>query len=97
MMKKIVRNMSTVESRAFWETAERAAHEIQQWPAWKRSGINVSQSREHECPVCGESPCEGCKPCDRCQQLTYGPQIARWNDEYDGVCLPCWINLSHVD
>ena len=45
-MKKIVRNMATAESRTFWETAERAAPEVQQWPAWKRAGINVAQTRE---------------------------------------------------
>lgn len=44
-MKKIVRNMSTDESRAFWQTAERAAQEIENWPAWKRAGINVAQFR----------------------------------------------------
>lgn len=44
-MKKIVRNMSTAESRNFWETAERAASEVGQWPAWKRAGINVAQLR----------------------------------------------------
>lgn len=45
-MKKIVRNMSTAESRSFWETAERAASEVQEWPMWKRAGINVAQVRE---------------------------------------------------
>lgn len=45
-MKKIARNMATVESRAFWETAERSALEALQWPAWKRAGINVAQLRE---------------------------------------------------
>lgn len=45
-MKKIVRNMATAENRTFWETAERAAPEVQQWPAWKRAGINVAQVRE---------------------------------------------------
>jgi hypothetical protein len=45
-MKKIVRNMATADSKAFWESAERTASEVQQWPAWKRAGINVSQVRE---------------------------------------------------
>jgi hypothetical protein len=45
-VKKIVRNMSTPESRAFWERIERSALEIQHWPAWRRAGINVSQFRQ---------------------------------------------------
>ena len=45
-MKKIVRNMSTAESRNFWESAERGASEVQSWPAWKRAGINVAPLRE---------------------------------------------------
>lgn len=45
-MKKIVRNMTTAESRAFWETAEKSAPEVQEWPAWKRAGINVADARE---------------------------------------------------
>jgi hypothetical protein len=45
-VKKIVRNMSTAESRTFWETAERTARETQKWPAWKRAGINVAQVRQ---------------------------------------------------
>jgi len=45
-MKPLQRNMSTEQSRNFWETAERSAAEVEQWPAWKRAGINVSQVRE---------------------------------------------------
>ena len=44
-VKKIVRNMSTEESRKFWEAAERTAAEVETWPAWKRAGINVVQVR----------------------------------------------------
>jgi hypothetical protein len=44
-VKKIVRNMSTPESREFWEGIERSSIEVRQWPAWKRAGINVSQFR----------------------------------------------------
>jgi len=40
-MKKIVRNMSTSESRELWEGIERFSIEVHQWPAWKRAGINV--------------------------------------------------------
>lgn len=45
-MKKILRNMSTEESRNFWETAERSAAEVETWPAWKRAGINVAPLRD---------------------------------------------------
>ncbi len=45
-MKKILRNMSTAESRNFWETAERSAAEVETWPAWKRAGINVAPVRD---------------------------------------------------
>ena len=48
---KILRNMDTPESRAFWEAADRVACEVQQWPAWKRAGINVSQQRSVPRPV----------------------------------------------
>lgn len=44
-MKKIVRNMSTDESKVFWETAQRHASELDGWPRWKRVGINVAQER----------------------------------------------------
>jgi hypothetical protein len=47
-MKKILRNMSTEESRVFWESAERTAAVVEQWPAWKRAGINVVQVRSEE-------------------------------------------------
>ena len=45
-MKMIQRNLSTEESRNFWETAERSAAEVEKWPDWKRAGINVTQVRE---------------------------------------------------
>ena len=45
MLKKIVRNLSTPESRAFWATAEESAREVQTWPDWKRAGINVASLR----------------------------------------------------
>ena len=37
--KKIVRNMSTPEARAFWENVEKTAAEVRKWPAWKRGGL----------------------------------------------------------
>ncbi len=46
-MKKIVRNLATPETRAFWETAQQAFAEVETWPSWRRAGINVSQLR-HE-------------------------------------------------
>lgn len=52
-IKKIVRNMSTVENRTFWESAERSAKEIQLWPPWKRAGINVTQVREYPREISG--------------------------------------------
>lgn len=48
--KKIVRDMSTPESCKFWETAKKAAAEVQTWPDWKRAGINVTQMREEPEP-----------------------------------------------
>ena len=44
-MKKLVRNLSTPESREFWAGIERSSAEVQQWPSWKRAGINESQLR----------------------------------------------------
>ena len=48
--KPIGRNMSTPESRAFWESAEKSAAEVQTWPDWKRAGINVTQMRDEPEP-----------------------------------------------
>lgn len=42
---KVERNMSTPESRAFWELPDHA-REIATWPAWRRAGINVSVEPE---------------------------------------------------
>jgi uncharacterized small protein (TIGR04563 family) len=44
--KKIVRNVSTPESREFWRSAEESAREVATWPDWKRAGINASQLRD---------------------------------------------------
>lgn len=41
MTKKIVRNLSTPESRSWWARAK----EVSSWPDWKRAGINVAQTR----------------------------------------------------
>jgi hypothetical protein len=45
-MKKIVRNMSTDANRVFWETAQKHASVLEEWPDWKRAGINVAQERK---------------------------------------------------
>lgn len=34
---KIGRNMSTPESRVFWESCDEGAREVATWPEWKRS------------------------------------------------------------
>lgn len=34
---KIWRNMSTPESRAFWEICEEAEREVDTWPDWKKN------------------------------------------------------------
>ena len=34
---KIYRNMSTPESREFWESCEEVEREVDTWPAWKRA------------------------------------------------------------
>lgn len=33
---RVTRNMSTPESRAFWEGCEERAREVAEWPCWKR-------------------------------------------------------------
>lgn len=43
--KKIGRNLSTEESRAYWAAAKKTAEEVSTWPDWKRAGINVSNIR----------------------------------------------------
>lgn len=43
-MKKIVRNMSSDDTRAFWSSVEDSAREVAGWPAWRRAGINVAQT-----------------------------------------------------
>lgn len=40
------RNTATTESRDFWEFADASAREVQEWPAWKRAGINVTAVRD---------------------------------------------------
>jgi hypothetical protein len=50
-MKKLVRNMSTDDNRAFWESAQKAAAEVRMWPDWKRAGINVAQVRAEPRPT----------------------------------------------
>ncbi len=65
-MTKILRNMSTEASRAFWETVESSAAEVEQWPAWKRAGINVAQVRdEAEGALAEPRPAEGTPPSDQ--------------------------------
>lgn len=44
-MKKIVRDLSTEQSRSFWAGAEEASKEVITWPDWKRAGINTAQVR----------------------------------------------------
>jgi hypothetical protein len=44
-MTKLQRNLSTPESRAFWEKAERTGAEVESWPDWKRAGINYAPQR----------------------------------------------------
>lgn len=48
---KITRNMSTPESRAFWEGIEERAREVEKWPCWKRSldGIGACENPGHCC------------------------------------------------
>jgi hypothetical protein len=45
-MSRILRDLSTDQSRSFWESAERSAAEVQSWPSWKRAGINVADVRD---------------------------------------------------
>jgi hypothetical protein len=41
-MSKLVRNLSSEESRRWWASAEKVAAEVETWPASRRAGINVS-------------------------------------------------------
>lgn len=43
MSKKIIRDLSTPEKRAYWAEIEKTAAEVRTWPDWKRAGINVKQ------------------------------------------------------
>jgi hypothetical protein len=43
---KIIRNLSTKESKTFWSSAEVVAAQVQDWPASRRAGINVPDSNE---------------------------------------------------
>lgn len=44
-MKRIVRNLTTDESRDFWSAAEKVAAEVDEWPSWRKAGINVADLR----------------------------------------------------
>jgi hypothetical protein len=44
-MKRIVRNLSTDEGKQFWSMAEKAAAVVDEWPAWRKAGINVADLR----------------------------------------------------
>jgi hypothetical protein len=37
--RKDYRNMSTPETRRFWEHAERCAAKVATWPEWKKGGV----------------------------------------------------------
>ncbi|MFO0568165.1 MAG: hypothetical protein U0263_21070 [Polyangiaceae bacterium] len=45
MKKRIIRDLSTAETQAFWASAERIAAQAEAWPASKRAGINVAETR----------------------------------------------------
>ena len=36
---KLIRNRDTQESRDFWDGVERAAKEVESWPAWMRNQV----------------------------------------------------------
>lgn len=38
----IKRDLSTPESRKFWDSCEAASKEVLTWPDWKRAGINTA-------------------------------------------------------
>ena len=44
-MSKIYRNETTAEGKIFWDSTVKAVTQVQNWPASKRAGINVSQLR----------------------------------------------------
>ena len=78
--KKIVRNTSTPEGKAFWDSAERVAAQVDSWPASKRAGINVSAERIPSAAyrVVGHQKNE---PCPRCNKRTFCVDC--------GVCRAC--------
>jgi len=42
---KIIRDLSTEQSRKFWANSEETSKEVLSWPDWKRAGINTLQVR----------------------------------------------------
>lgn len=44
-MAKIYRDEKTALGKSFWQSAEKAAEPVREWPSWRRAGINVSLTR----------------------------------------------------
>ncbi len=43
--KRIMRDESTPEKKAFWDNAKKSAEGVRDWPDWKKAGVNVDQER----------------------------------------------------
>jgi hypothetical protein len=45
---KLTRKMDTAESRQYWALIDKAAKEVEDWPDWKKGGIQEPQGHESE-------------------------------------------------
>jgi hypothetical protein len=45
MMSNLKKKKDDEESKRFWETAEKAAREVAEWPAWKRLEVETGSSK----------------------------------------------------
>ena len=59
MQVKLARQLDTEERRQYWQSVERTARQVEQWPAWRRGGVDVvSAVKDPNCPsTLKASPC----------------------------------------
>lgn len=48
LRKKLRKNLSTPESRKFWEDVKKSANEVKKWPKWKREEMKFYLDYEEE-------------------------------------------------
>jgi len=76
---KITRNRETPGSREFWSKAEASAEEVATWSEWKRTGINVAQTRDTP----REPEPQLANFCKQCGHIAWLVHLK------DGRCLDC--------